>query len=141
VKEGKYAEALDEYRKVIAEYPKDVYPHLRIADLALAYLNDVKLAETELRTAFGKATGPETTVNSAGRLADFYQFTLQQPQRALDAMEQLRERLPGTKHALLAEERIRTLHELVAGCEPPKTPAKIAHKTTDEETIRRRRGF
>jgi len=33
--EGKYQEAVDEYRKVIAEYPDDIYPHLRIAELAL----------------------------------------------------------------------------------------------------------
>ena len=126
VKEGKYQEAIHEYRKVIAEYPDDVYPHVRIADLALTHLKDTKLAELELLSAVAKAQGEDTTAIVAGRLADLYQFTLQQPQRALEVMEQLCAKLPGSKAAVLAEERIRTLRELVAGRELPKTPTKIA---------------
>ena len=126
VKEGKYQEAVDEYRKVIAEYPDDVYLHVRIADLAVTHLKDTKLAELELLSAVAKAQGEDTTAIVAGRLADLYQFTLQQPQRALEVMEQLCAKLPGSKAAVLAEERIRTLRELVAGRELPKTPTKIA---------------
>jgi tetratricopeptide (TPR) repeat protein len=126
VKEGKYQEAVDEYRKVIAEYPDDVYPHVRIADLAVTHLKDTKLAELELLSAVAKAQGEDTTAIVAGRLADLYQFTLQQPRRALEVMEQLCAKLPGSKAAVLAEERIRTLRELVAGRELPKTPTKIA---------------
>jgi tetratricopeptide (TPR) repeat protein len=138
---GKYQEAIDEYRKVIADHPDYVYPHVRIADLALTHLKDAKLAELELLSAVAKAQGEDTTAIATGRLADLYQFTLQQPHRALETMEQLRVKLPGTKAAALAEERIRALRELVAGRVPSKTPTKIAHRTTDEETLRSRRGF
>src|SRR5664279_3670379 len=57
VKKGQYQEAVDEYRKVIVEHPDDIHPHLRIADLALNHLNDVKLAELEFTSALAKATG------------------------------------------------------------------------------------
>lgn len=127
VKKGKYQEAIDEYRKVIAEHPDDIYPHLRIADLALNHLNDVKLAELELMSAFAKAKGEDTTALAAGRLADFYQHTLQEPARALDVMKQLREKIPNTKQAKLAEERIAALEKFsCGGTPPPKSPDKVS---------------
>jgi len=129
VKKGKYEEAVDEYRKVILEYPGDIYPHLRIAELALKHLNDLKLAELELLSAMGKAKGEDTTALAAGRLADFYQLTLQEPSRALEVMKQLRERIPGTKQAGLAEERIVLLESIAhGGVVLAKTPDKIAHR-------------
>lgn len=127
VNEGKYRDAIDEYRKVIAEHPDDIYPHLRIAEMAVKHLNDVKLAELELLSAIGKAKGEDTTALAAGRLADFYQLTLLEPARALEVMKQLREKIPGTKQAQLAEERITILERIVHGGRPlPRWPDKIA---------------
>jgi tetratricopeptide (TPR) repeat protein len=127
VKRGRYQEAVDEYRNVIAEHPDDIYPHLRIADLALTHLNDLKLAELELQSAFGKAVGEDSTALAAGRLADLYQHTLHEPTRALEVMKQVSERIPGTKRVKLAEERIAVLERLAAGEPPPTaTPDKIA---------------
>ena len=124
---GKYQEAVDEYRKVIAEHPDDIYPHLRIAEFALNELNDVKLAELELLSAIAKAKGSDSTALAAGRLADFYQVTLHDPARALEVMKQLREKIPGTKQARLAEERISALEGTVAGTARVLTiPDKIA---------------
>jgi tetratricopeptide (TPR) repeat protein len=141
VKEGKYEEAIEEYRTVILQHPADVYPHLRIAELALDHLHDAKLAELELQSAVGKAAGGETAVLAAGRLADFYQQTQPDPKRALEVMKQLRRELEGTKHAKLVDERIATLERLAGGYRVPKPPAKIAVKQADEAEIRRRRGF
>jgi hypothetical protein len=124
---GKYQEAIDEYRKVIAEHPGDIYPHLRIAEMAVNHLNDLKLAELELHSALGKAQGEDSTALAAGRLADFYQQTLQDPARALDVMKQLDGRIPGTKQAKLAEERIAILEGIVRGTTPlPQAPDKIS---------------
>lgn len=127
VKKGKYQDAVDEYRKVIEAHPNDIYPHLRIADLAVNHLKDVKLAELELMSALGKASGEDSTALAAGRLADLYQITLEDPVRALEVMKQLREKIPGTKQAGLAEERIAVLEGVVHGGVPlPKAPDKIA---------------
>jgi tetratricopeptide (TPR) repeat protein len=129
VKNGRYQEAIDEYREVISEYPDDIYPHLRIAELAVKHLNDVKLAELELLSAMGKAKGEDSTALAAGRLADLYQLTLQDPAQALEVMKQLREKIPGTKQARLAEERITVLEAIVHdGVALPKAPEKIAHR-------------
>ncbi len=129
VKSGKYQEAVNEYRQVIAEYPDDIYPHLRIAELAVKHLNDLKLAELELLSALGKATGEDSTALAAGRLADFYQLALQDPARALEVMKQLREKIPGTKQARLAEERITVLESIAHDGVPlPKPPNKIANR-------------
>jgi tetratricopeptide (TPR) repeat protein len=127
VKKGDYQEAIDEYRKVIIEYPDDIYPHLRIAELAVKHLNDLKLGELELLSALGKAKGEDSTALAAGRLADLYQLTLHDPARALEVMKQLREKIPGTKQAKLAEERITVLESIVRDGVPlPKAPDKIA---------------
>jgi len=125
--EGKYRDAVDEYRKVAAQHPDDIYPHLRIAELALHHLNDVKLAERELMSAFGKATGPDSTALAANRLADLYQDTLHDPARALEVVKQLRERIPDTKQAKLAEERIAILEKMASGTAlPPQVPDKVS---------------
>jgi tetratricopeptide (TPR) repeat protein len=127
VNQGQYQEAVDEYRKVIVAHPDDIYPHLRIADLALQHLNDVKLAELELQSALAKATGEDSTALAAGRLADLYQHTLHDAARAFEVMKQLREKIPNTKQAKLAEERIAVLERLAKGeTVLPVAPEKIA---------------
>jgi hypothetical protein len=127
--EGKYQEAVDEYRKVTVEHPNDIYPHLRVADLMLKHFNDTNTAELELLSAFTKASGEYTITLAAGRLSDFYQLTLHDPARALEVMKQLRVRIPGTKQAKLAEERIAILEKIVLRGEAvPESPQKIAHK-------------
>ena len=141
VKVGRYAEAVEEYRQVIAQHPEDVYAHIRIAELAVERLNDVKLAELELMSAYAKATTEDATVMAAGRLADLYQNTLQNPTQAIAVMRQLQSRLPETKHVLGAQQRIDALERVKAGHTVPAVPAKIAFRPTDEETLRRRRGY
>jgi outer membrane protein assembly factor BamD (BamD/ComL family) len=129
VNEGKYQEAVDEYRKIIVEHPTDIYPHLRVADLMLKHFNDAKTAELELLSAFTKANGEYTTTLAAGRLSDLYQLALHDPARALEVMKQLCERIPGTKQAKLAEERIAILEEIIQHGEPlPKPPEKLASR-------------
>jgi len=126
-KKGEYRDAVDEYRKVIEKYPEDVYPHLRIAELALNHLQDHKLVETELRAAVEKAEGETSIALAAGRLADFYQLTLNDPGRALEVMKRVCEKIPNTKEAYLATERIAALEKIVrTGVLPPKPPDKIA---------------
>jgi len=126
-KEGKYLEAVDEYRRVMVEHPDDIYPHLRIAELAVGHLNNVKLAERELGAALAKATGPDSIALAANRLADLYQDTLHDPAGALKVVKQLRERIPDTKQAKLAEERIAILEKAASGALPPPTvPGKVS---------------
>jgi tetratricopeptide (TPR) repeat protein len=111
VKQGRYVEAIAEYRKVIAQHPHDVYAHVQIAQLALDKLNDAAVAETELQAAFTKATHEDAIALSGHRLVDLYQHTLRRPHQALGILYQIRDRCPGGKIARLAEERIKVIHD------------------------------
>jgi tetratricopeptide (TPR) repeat protein len=127
VKQGRISEAIVEYQNIIEQHPNDVYPHLRIAELAIDKLKDLQMAERELQSAFAKATGNDTMALVAGRLADLYQFELHDSTRALEVMKRLCERLPGTKQSRLAEARITIL--LTSGNDtvlPAQLPKKIA---------------
>jgi tetratricopeptide (TPR) repeat protein len=126
VNAGKYVEAIEEYRKVIARHPDDMYPHLRIADIALKHLQDAGTAEVELQASLAKAKGEDSAALAAGRLADLYHLTLQDPARALEVMKRLCEKIPDTKQAKLAEERIGILEGIIQRGEPlPEAPGKI----------------
>lgn len=109
VKQGRYEEAVEEYRKVIVLHPTDVYAHVRIADLAIDKLHDLKLAEAELLSAVSKAESGDTVAITAHRLADLYEHLLHDHQRALDALRVIPQKLPTTKHAKAAEQRIKSL--------------------------------
>lgn len=137
VKKGRYAEAVAEYREVIAKFPDDIYAHVKIADIAIEHLNDLPLAELELNSAFAKAARPEAISMTAHKLADFYQLSLHDPARAAEAMQQLAAKVPGTKEAHRAEERLAILRQ--AGNAAP--PSKITFRQTNEETLRQRRGY
>ena len=129
VNTGKYPEAIEEYRQVIAKHPDDMYPHLRIADVALKHLQDTQTAEVELQTALVKAKGEDSIALAAGRLADLYQLTLKDSARALEVMKQLRERIPSAKQTRLAQDRIAILEKIVLQGEAvPVPPQKIANK-------------
>jgi tetratricopeptide (TPR) repeat protein len=140
-KEGKYEEAIEEYRTVIVQHPNDAYPHLRIAELALQHLHDPRMAEAELLSSLGKAEREGVALLAAGRLADFYQQTLHEPRRALEVMKKVREKVLGTKLVQRVDERIATLEKMAGGYQVPKPPDKITVKPADEAEIRRRRGF
>jgi tetratricopeptide (TPR) repeat protein len=138
VKAGRYAEAVEEFRKIIEQFPDDVFAHTRIAVLALEHLQDVALAELELNSAFAKAASADAKAMTGHRLADFYQGTLHDRLRAVEVMRRLAEKLPGSPEAVRALERVAFLEQ---GAEPVTSPTKVAFRETDEATLRKRRGY
>jgi tetratricopeptide (TPR) repeat protein len=141
LKVGKYAEAVAEYRLVVAQFPGDIYAHVQIGQISADHLNDFQTAETEFQTACAKAVSEDASIMAHNRFADLYQFKLENPARALAVMEQLRSKFPGTRAAARAEERIAALKEIIAGFTPLKPPDKIAFRKIDDETRSRRRGY
>ncbi|MEI6084450.1 MAG: hypothetical protein WCS70_09135 [Verrucomicrobiota bacterium] len=140
-KDSQFAAAVAEYRKISAQYPDDVYVHIQIAQLAAEHLDDIATAEVELLTACAKAKSPDTLVLAHNRFADLYQFKLQNPARAIEIMEELRTKLPGTPAAQRAEERVAALKVILGGTAPAKLPAKIAFRKMDDKTRQERRGY
>ena len=53
VARGKYAEAEEEYEKIIQEFPNEVKPHVDMINIAVRWLNDGQLAEELYRRGMG----------------------------------------------------------------------------------------
>ena len=140
-KVGDYAGAVAEYWNVIAQWPTDVFAHVQIAEIAIGQLHDLALAESELLSATAKAEAEDTITLTHNRLADFYQFDRQDLPRAVAVIEQLRAKLPDTKAAQRTVDRLAALNRILAGELPVPVPTKIQCHTTDEATLRKRRGF
>ncbi|MCG3146620.1 MAG: hypothetical protein PCFJNLEI_00053 [Verrucomicrobiae bacterium] len=128
LQEGRYDEAIAEYRKIGRQYPQDVYVHVKIAEIAVTHLDDIPTAEVELLTACTKATTPDTLVMTHNKFADLYQFRLNNPVRALEIIEELRGKIPGSPAAQRAEERCTLLKTIVAGHTAAKPPTKIVFR-------------
>jgi tetratricopeptide (TPR) repeat protein len=141
LKVGDYTAAVAEFRQVVARFPDDIYAHVQIGQICADHLHDLATAETELLTACTKAGSADSIVMAHNRLADLYQFKLQNPTRALEVMTQLRTKLPDTKAAERAGERVNALQEIIRGFTPAKPPEKITYRPIDEETRRQRRGY
>ena len=141
VNAGRYEEAVVEYRKVIEQFPRDIHAHIAIADIAMEQLNDLDLAERELQSAVAKAKSPPGISLATHRLADFYQNLAQDVPRAIEVMRQVEVKLPGSNEASRAEARILAMQKLVDGALVPEVPKRVAFRPTDEETLRRRRGY
>ena len=136
-----YAGAIAEYRQVIAKWPDDVFAHIQIADIAVTQLHDLQLAELELLSATAKAAAATTIALTHNRLADFYQFHRQDVPQAMAVIEQMRAKLPGTKAAARAGDRLAALQKILGGELPVPAPDKIQPRVADAATISQRRGF
>ena len=125
VKEGKYQEAVEEYRKVIVEHPDDVYPHIRISELAVEHMHDLKLAETELLAGQAKAVQEDAVALIAHKLADLYQHQFHDPQRGLDVLLGVHGKLTNAKHVKRTGERIESMQQSVESNQLPQSPKNI----------------
>lgn len=131
---GKYAEAVAEYRLVVAQFPNDVYAHVQIGQISADHLNDLLTAEAEFQLACTKAVSEDASILAHNRFADLYQFKMQNPTRALAVMEQLRVKFPGSRAATRAEERSAALKQIIDGFVPAKPPEKIHFRKAGGET-------
>jgi hypothetical protein len=141
-KEGRYADAIVEFRKVTERFPTDIQAHLRMAEIMVEKLNSPAAALPELLAAVQKSNGTDSLAISSHRLADLYQHHLHEPGRAMEVMCALVEKLPGSRHAQAAQERIARLKEAMIEGEPPKRVEKIKPRPSrynrDEHTYRLR---
>lgn len=106
VKQGRYAEAIVEYRKAAAQFPGEVTPHLRMAELLLERCDDPEGAIAELEAAMGIATTDDASAMIRHRLADLYVAQRGDRAAARRLMEEIQQQFPNTKHAKAAAERL-----------------------------------
>ncbi len=108
---GRYREAVEQFRRDIERYPKEVTPHVRIAEIQFDRTGEIDAGIAELEAALGKATGEDAFVLVAHRLADAHLQHRHDKAAAVAYLDEILRRYPHSKHALGARHRIQQLTE------------------------------
>jgi tetratricopeptide (TPR) repeat protein len=109
VKQGRYEEAIEAFRRDIEKFPKEVTPHMRIAEILIEHLHDPVNAVVELKAALPKARDVETFALVTHRLADIYAQQLGDSAAAVDCLNEIQRRFPKSRRARAALERAERL--------------------------------
>ena len=132
--EGKYEEAISEFRKVWDEYPNDVNAHVRIADIQCQHFKHNDEAIRELRAALAKKCKPEAWAFVANRLVDVQVEYLRDFVGARETLQQIMLKFPSSRYAESAMARVLALNDKEAhGKKPPRQPLKVP-EINDGET-------
>jgi tetratricopeptide (TPR) repeat protein len=109
--EGKYEEAIVEFRKVWNDYPHDVNAHVRIAELLCQHFQRYDDAVRELRAALEKRCKPEAWAFVANRLVDVQVEYLRDFVSARATLQEIILKFPSTKYAESARARVMALND------------------------------
>lgn len=121
-REGKYEEAIAEFRKVWQKFPNDVNAHLRIAEILCTHFQRYDEAVAEMRAALEKKSKPDTWAFLANRLADIQAEYQHDFVAARETLQQILLKLPNTKYAEAAGARGRALDEREAHLKSGERP-------------------
>jgi tetratricopeptide (TPR) repeat protein len=111
VREGKYAEALIEFDKVLQQYPNDTTGHVRIAEILCRHFQRYDAAARQIRLAMENQTKPDTWVFLSNRLADIQVEHQLDYAGARDTMQQVILKYPGSSYAEKARARVMAINE------------------------------
>lgn len=106
---GKYKEAIEEYRKMLEEDPKEVTAQFEIADIYYFKLKDYNRAATEYREILNKNPDNDLWTFTINRLADIYCGHFKEPDWAIRELEKIIRRFPDSKRASQAKRRIESI--------------------------------
>jgi len=109
VARGRYAEAIEAYRRILAEFPGDVVAQAAIADIAFDKLKDRARALEELNVLIGFKLDEATRSTTLMRLADLYEQDFNSPAYAADCLAEIVEEYPQSRFAPAAAERLAQL--------------------------------
>lgn len=108
-KQGRYAEAIAEYRQAAQRFPDEVTPHLRIAALLLEKNGDPEGAIQALEAAVAIARTDDAFAILRHRLADLYVAHRADRAAAQRLLNEIQQRNPNSKHARAAADRLSRL--------------------------------
>ena len=109
--QGKFEEAIEEYRREVEKDPENVMLRLEIAEIYSSEMKEYSRAVSELEECLKVNLGPTQGASVLNRMADIYDTNLGEPEAALAALRTIQEKWPGTKLAARAQERIRIIEE------------------------------
>jgi tetratricopeptide (TPR) repeat protein len=106
-KQGRHAEAVTEVRRQLARFPDDLQGILLLAEIQALNLKDLPAAEQTLEDWLAaKPRDPGHQAIILTKLADWSLLIGKDVRRARDFLERIRDHLPETEVALLAEQRL-----------------------------------
>jgi len=104
---GKYAEAIEAYRRELEEDAEDITAQLKIAEIYDHKMKDFSQAIPEYEELLTmKEVEDNLWISVKNRLADIYSQQLENGAEALRQLREIVERFPETQHAYQARQRI-----------------------------------
>lgn len=107
--EHEFKEAIEEYRKILANTPQDVMARSAIAEIYADKLNKPEQAIEEYRRLLLKNPQETLWVYSANRIADIYLTQLVNHEKAIEQIKEIIEKFPGSDSASKALQRIENI--------------------------------
>ncbi|MDW8343997.1 MAG: tetratricopeptide repeat protein [Verrucomicrobiae bacterium] len=104
--QGRYHDAIAEFRRVIEQHPNEPFPHIRIAELLHDKLQNPDAAIAELQIALQKAQTDDAFAIIANRLADWLLQHRHDIMGAKSVLQAICTRYPSSRHARAARERL-----------------------------------
>jgi tetratricopeptide (TPR) repeat protein len=111
---GDYAEAIEQYRNVLASDPSDTLAYSEIAKISCEHLADPAIAAQTLEQALKQEWSPDDAAFLSNRLADIYWEHQRDARNARMMLLQIIESLPNTRHAANAQHRLSVIDQQIA---------------------------
>jgi tetratricopeptide (TPR) repeat protein len=111
---GEYAEAVEEYRRILADDPTDTLSYSEIAKISCEHLDDAAGAAAILEEALKREWTPDEAAFLTSRLVDVYWKYQRNIRGARALLIQVVESMPGTRHAANAEHKLKELEQEIA---------------------------
>jgi tetratricopeptide (TPR) repeat protein len=107
--QGRFEEAIEEFRTGLEEDPENVMLRLEIAEIYSAEMKDFRQAISELEACFNLPLGETQGASILNRIADIYETNLDDAEAAIATLIRITEKWPSTKLAWRAQQRIEAI--------------------------------
>jgi len=107
--QGRFQEAIEEFRRGLEQDPDNVMLRLEIAEIYSREMKDFRRAIEELEKCLELRLGETQGASILNRIADIYETNLGSVEAVASALMRIQEKWPGTKVASRAQERIRAI--------------------------------
>ena len=104
--QGKFEQAIEEYRRALEKEPDNVRLRMDIAEIYSREMKDFRRAVAELEECLNIRLGENQGTSVLNRIADIYETDLRDPDAAVEAPSRITRKWPLTVSAERAEQRM-----------------------------------
>jgi len=109
--QGKFEEAIEEFRRGLEDEPDNVMLRMEIAEIYGREMKDFRQAISELEECLKLRLGETQGASILNRIADIHETNLGEVEAAVATLTRIVENWPGTKVAWRAQQRIEGIRE------------------------------